>query len=117
MSEALGKLDEEETRQISIDQTDRGEFRVGNLYKNKYDNTEDIPIFNSNPNFSILINYLVNVGDKVQEGDTIAILEAMKMENQLPSPTAGIVNELMCDSGSTLAKGDVIAIISPETTK
>ena len=65
----------------------------------------------------ILINYLVNVGDKVQEGDTIAILEAMKMENQLPSPTAGIVNELMCDSGSTLAKGDVIAIISPETTK
>ena len=39
------------------------------------------------------------------------------MENQLPSPTAGIVNELMCDSGSTLAKGDVIAIISPETTK
>ena len=65
----------------------------------------------------ILINYLVNVGDKVQEGDTIAILEAMKMENQLPSPTAGIVNELMCDSGATLAKGDVIAIISPETTK
>tara|TARA_Y100000588_G_C13724007_1_gene698567 strand:- start:8 stop:418 length:411 start_codon:yes stop_codon:yes gene_type:complete len=35
VSEALGKLDEEETRQISIDQTDRGEFRVGNLYKNK----------------------------------------------------------------------------------
>ena len=64
----------------------------------------------------ILINYLVNVGDNVQEGDTIAVLEAMKMENQLPAPTTGIVKELMCDSGSTLAKGDVIAIISPETT-
>ena len=35
VSEALGKLDEEDTRQTSIDQTDRGEFRVGNLYKNK----------------------------------------------------------------------------------
>ena len=35
VSEALGKLDEEDTRQTSIDQEDRGGFRVGNLYKNK----------------------------------------------------------------------------------
>jgi len=35
VSEALGKLDEEDTRQTSIDQADRGDFRVGNLYKNK----------------------------------------------------------------------------------
>ena len=35
VSEALGKLDEEDTRQTSIDQEARGGFRVGNLYKNK----------------------------------------------------------------------------------
>ena len=35
VSEALGKIDEEDTRQTSIDQEDRGGFRVGNLYKNK----------------------------------------------------------------------------------
>ena len=35
VSEALGKLDEEDTRQISIDKEDRGSFRVGSLYKNK----------------------------------------------------------------------------------
>ena len=35
VSEALGKLDEEDTRQTSIDQADREGFRVGNLYKNK----------------------------------------------------------------------------------
>ena len=35
VSEALGKLDEEDTRQTSIDQEDRGGFRVGNLYINK----------------------------------------------------------------------------------
>ena len=34
VSEALGKLDVEDTRQISIDQEDRGSFRVGDLYKN-----------------------------------------------------------------------------------
>ncbi len=35
VSEALGKLDVEDTRQQSIDQADRGGFRVGDLYKNK----------------------------------------------------------------------------------
>jgi len=35
VSEALGKLDDEDTRQTSIDQADRGDFRVSNLYKNK----------------------------------------------------------------------------------
>ena len=35
VSEALGRLDEEDSRQNSIDQEDRGDFRVGNLYKNK----------------------------------------------------------------------------------
>ena len=35
VSEALGKLDVEDTRQASIDQEDRGGFRVGDLYKNR----------------------------------------------------------------------------------
>jgi len=35
VSEALGKLDEEDTRQTSIEQEDRGGFRVGSLYKNR----------------------------------------------------------------------------------
>ena len=35
VSEALGKLDEEDIRQTNIDQADRGGFRVSNLYKNK----------------------------------------------------------------------------------
>jgi hypothetical protein len=35
VSEALGKLDEEDTRQMSIDKQDRDGFRVGDLYKNK----------------------------------------------------------------------------------
>ncbi len=42
-------------------------IEIFNLYKNKYNNIEDIPIFNSNPNFSKLINYLVidcNISEK-----------------------------------------------------
>ena len=35
VSDALGKLDEEDTRQTNIEQEDRGDFRIGSLYKNK----------------------------------------------------------------------------------
>ena len=101
---------------VSIDE--KNSYRTEISKNDVQDNEKDKQIEGAlkAPMPGILINYLVNVGDSVQEGDTIAVLEAMKMENQLPAPTAGIVNELICDSGSTLAKGDVIAIISPETT-
>lgn len=96
---------------------------------NKEDTATNVPIVNSNeidaelidkmgevkaPLPGILINYSVNIGDKIQKGTAIAVLEAMKMENQLPAPITGTVTELKFDSGDTVAKGEVIAIISPE---
>lgn len=62
----------------------------------------------------ILIGYSVNVGQKIQKGSPVAILEAMKMENSLPAPITGIVKELPSESGAAVDKGDLIAIISPE---
>ena len=41
------------------------------------------------------------------------ILESMKMENSLPSPASGSVKALPFDTGSTVSKGDVLAVISP----
>ena len=96
---------------------------------NKEDFTKNVPIVNSNeidteiidnngevkaPLPGILINYSVNIGDKIQKGNTVAVLEAMKMENHLPAPTTGTVTEFKYNSGDTVAKGEVIAIISPE---
>jgi len=62
----------------------------------------------------ILLKYSVKIGEKITKGTQVAILEAMKMENSLPSPVTGIVKELLFESGSIVAKGNVIAIISPE---
>ena len=60
----------------------------------------------------MIVSYQKNVGDAVEEGDTVLILEAMKMENALPSPVSGTVKALNFSSGDTVAKGDVLAVIA-----
>jgi len=55
---------------------------------------------------------VVNQGDSVEEGDTLVILESMKMEIPVVSETAGTVSELKVAEGDVVQEGDVIAVIS-----
>jgi pyruvate carboxylase subunit B len=59
----------------------------------------------------MIINYEKKVGDSVSQGETVVILEAMKMENALPAPSSGIIKSVNFSSGDSVAKGDVLAII------
>ncbi len=61
----------------------------------------------------ILLRYAVQVGQRVKEGDPVVVLEAMKMENTLPSPANGTVKALPLQAGATVAKDAVLAIIAP----
>ena len=56
-------------------------------------------------------NVLAEQGAEVQRGQTVVVLEAMKMENDLPSPRAGIVKSVRVEKGQTVNQGDVLAII------
>ena len=60
----------------------------------------------------VVLRYAVEVGQEVDEGDSIVVLEAMKMENTLPSPASGAVKTLVADIGATVAKDAVLAVIS-----
>ena len=60
----------------------------------------------------IVLRYLVGEGDSVKAGDSIVILEAMKMENALPSPSDGVIKKISVANGSRVSRGDVLAIIS-----
>ncbi|MEM3731002.1 MAG: biotin/lipoyl-containing protein [Candidatus Bathyarchaeia archaeon] len=51
------------------------------------------------------------VGQKVERGEGICILEAMKMENEVSAPKAGIIKEIRVCEGTVVNKGDVLAII------
>ena len=53
----------------------------------------------------------VGVGDSVVKGQTVAVMEAMKMENNVPASKDGIVKEINIQKGSEVATGDVMMVI------
>jgi len=59
----------------------------------------------------ILLRYAVNVGVQVKKGDPVLYLEAMKMENAIPSPIDGIVKELTNQPGARVGKNDILVIL------
>jgi len=60
----------------------------------------------------MIVKYSKQVGDAVSKGDTVVILEAMKMENALPAPADGTVTAINFSSGDSVAKDDVLCVIS-----
>jgi biotin carboxyl carrier protein len=58
-----------------------------------------------------IVKVHVKAGESVRVGDPICVLEAMKMENEVVSPTEGDVVDLRVEPGDTVAAGQVIAIV------
>jgi len=58
-----------------------------------------------------VVKMLVAVGDTVEVGQTICVLEAMKMENNVNAEKAGTVTEVRVSAGDPVGPGDVIAVI------
>jgi acetyl-CoA carboxylase biotin carboxyl carrier protein len=54
---------------------------------------------------------VVSQGDAVADGDTLVILESMKMEIPVVSESSGTVTELRVNEGDVVQEGDVIAVI------
>lgn len=57
----------------------------------------------------VLLSLHIAVGDKVKRGQTIAVIEAMKMENTLKAPAEGVITEVAAIPGESLLKSQVIA--------
>lgn len=58
-----------------------------------------------------IINILVNEGDEVLEYQEVIILEAMKMENAIPTPEAGKVKEIKVKVDDKVATNQVLMIL------
>jgi acetyl-CoA carboxylase biotin carboxyl carrier protein len=53
----------------------------------------------------------VAVGDAVQEGDTVAILESMKMEMPVEAEDEGTVKEIVVEEGQSVSEGDTLVVL------
>jgi biotin carboxyl carrier protein len=56
----------------------------------------------------------VDLGQHVAAGDTLAIVEVMKLMNHVASPVAGIVKAILADDGSTVEYRQPILVVDPE---
>lgn len=59
----------------------------------------------------LVVNVLAAAGSAVERGQTVVVLEAMKMENDLTSPRVGVVKSVRVERGQTVNQGDVLAVV------
>ena len=53
----------------------------------------------------------VEVGDHVDEGDTVVVLESMKMEMPVEAEDPGTVKEVLCEEGQSVSEGDALVVL------
>jgi biotin carboxyl carrier protein len=58
-----------------------------------------------------IVKVLVAAGDAVSAGDSVLVLEAMKMENHINAETSGTIKEVRVAEGDTVGTGDVLIVI------
>jgi acetyl-CoA/propionyl-CoA carboxylase biotin carboxyl carrier protein len=67
----------------------------------------------SSPMQGTIVKVLVAVGDAVEPGQALLVLEAMKMENHINAEITGTVKELRVAEGETVGAGDIVVVIEP----
>ena len=58
-----------------------------------------------------IVKVLVEVGQTVEAGQSVVVLEAMKMENQIEADKSGTVKAVNVKPGDTVGAGDVVVVI------
>jgi acetyl-CoA carboxylase biotin carboxyl carrier protein len=57
----------------------------------------------------------VSVGSRVEKGDTLCIMEAMKTMNEIRSSKSGVISAVLVEDGATVASGDALFLLSEGT--
>jgi biotin carboxyl carrier protein len=58
-----------------------------------------------------VVRLLVHEGDEVEVGGGVAVVEAMKMQNEIKSPKKGTIQKILVSEGAAVNAGDVLAIV------
>ena len=58
-----------------------------------------------------VVRILVAKGEEVQKGDSVLVVEAMKMQNEMKSPKDGIVTAIRVSEGDTVGAGDILMVV------
>ena len=67
-----------------------------------------IRLFNTAPMPGTVLAVKVAVGQSVKKGETVVLLEAMKMENEIPAPRDGVIASIAVNKGASVQSGDLL---------
>lgn len=67
----------------------------------------------SAPMPGLIVQVPVAIDQMVEEGETLVILESMKMQNELQAPVSGKIESINCSDGQTVDKGALLIVIRP----
>ncbi len=101
--------DREMLVEISELSTSFAEDKIEKYHVKKDDRDEDKVVKAMLP--GTVVKILLKEGDKVNAGQPILILEAMKMENEIVSPKSGILKEIKVKEGQKVETNDILAIV------
>jgi biotin carboxyl carrier protein len=59
----------------------------------------------------LVVSIRANVGDRIEEGDVIATIEAMKMIREVGAPRGGVVQQILIAEGDLVAADDVLMVV------
>lgn len=62
----------------------------------------------------VIVDIPVKYGDRVREGETILVQEAMKMQMKIRTPESGTVTRINTSAGSQVEKGELLVVITPD---
>lgn len=65
------------------------------------------------PITGVIMEIRKKVGNRVKDGDTLLILEAMKMENEIVTPGSGVVEEIRVKEGQKVKTGAPLVVVTP----
>ena len=68
------------------------------------------------PLAGVVVDVRVAVGDSVEAGQAIVVIEAMKMQNEVQAPQAGTVTAIHCEQGGRVEQGALIVSYEPAST-
>lgn len=61
----------------------------------------------------VVVENLVAEGEEVREGQSLLVLEAMKMQNEIAAPSDGVVERLAVEAGQAVGAGDLLVVLGP----
>ena len=85
------------------------EEETENILKTNLSSDDEIKIMSPMPGMILRVNK--KVGDKVNKGESLILLEAMKMENELKASEDGVLSQVFVETGKSVEKNQILLII------